>query len=363
MSNMKFLLKKPSSLASCLQYSQASIEASGVFHFPGSVGLKGTSVIKSTVTPGSIASILLAASLGVPVMAQSPPAAASGAPQTSAPTAAPASASTSGSASDSSTYATGQPLPTKSNEGFWGKMNPLARKKWVNRQVAPVKDRLNELDRLTAKNANDIKDVDSRAQAGIHQAQSTADQANQQALQATTQAGQAQQTAQQATAQTNQLNTTVSNIDQYQQITDTELHFRSTQTVLNDKAKEALDQIATQLQGQKGYIVEVQGYPQARGQAGIQKSQNMADAVVRYLVVDHHVPVYRIYRLGMGNAPREETADSGNSGTVVHVTLMHNSLAALNSPTNQNNGGSPIGATQQSNPQPSPRNAASQPQN
>ena len=58
----------------------------------------------------------------------------------------------------------------------------------------------------------------------------------------------------------------------------------------------------------------------------------MADAVVRYLVVDHHVPVYRIYRLGMGNAPREETTESSNSGTVVHVTLMHNSLAALNSP-------------------------------
>jgi outer membrane protein OmpA-like peptidoglycan-associated protein len=317
---------------------------------------KGTSVNKGTATPGSIAAILLAASLGAPVMAQTSPA-ASGAPQTSAPTA--ASASTSGSASDSTTYATGQPLPTKSNEGFWGKMNPLARKKWVNRQVAPVKDRLNELDQLTAKNANDIKDVDARAQAGIHQAQTTADQANQQALQASTQAGQAQQLAQQASTQTNQLNTTVSNLDQYQQITDTELHFRSTQSALNEKAKEALDQVATQLQGQKGYIVEVQGYSHARGPAGIQRSQTMADAVVRYLVVDHHVPVYRIYRLGMGNAPREETTESGSSGTVVHVTLMHNSLAALNTPA----GGSPIGATQQSNPQPSPRNAASQPQN
>ncbi len=320
---------------------------------------------KSTATPGSIAAILLAASLGVPAMAQDAPA-ASGAPQTSASPAAPASstpASNSGAASDSTTYATGQPLPTKSNEGFWGKMNPLARKKWVNRQVAPVKDRLNELDQLTAKNANDIKDVDSRAQAGIHQAQTTADAANQQAMQASTQAGQAQQMAQQANAQTSQLNTTVTNLDQYQQVTDTELHFRSTQVGLNDKAKEALDQVATQLQGQKGYIVEVQGYSRARGQVGIQKSQDMADAVVRYLVVDHHVPVYRIYRLAMGNAPREETTESGTSGTVVHVTLMHNSLAALNSPTNQNNGSSPIGATQQSNPQPSPRNAASQPQN
>jgi outer membrane protein OmpA-like peptidoglycan-associated protein len=318
-------------------------------------------VNKCTATPGSIAAILLAASLGVPAMAQDAPA-ANGAPQTSATQTAPGStpASTSGAANDSSTYATGQPLPAKSNEGFWGKMNPLARKKWVNRQVAPVKDRLNELDQLTAKNANDIKDVDSRAQAGIHQAQSTADAANQQALQASTQAGQAQQLAQQANTQTGQLNTTVNNLDQYQQVADTELHFRTAQVGLNDKAKEALDQVATQLQGQKGYIVEVQGYSHAHGSVGIQKSQDMADAVVRYLVVDHHVPVYRIYRLGMGNAPREETADSGKSGTVVHVTLMHNSLAALNSPSS---GGSPIGATQQSNPQPSPRNAASQPQN
>jgi len=323
-------------------------------------GRQRDNVNKNLVTPGSIAAILLAASLGSPAIAQSTPA-ATAPPQTN--TTAPATTgTTSGAASDSSTYATGQPLPEKSNEGFWGKLNPLARKKWVNRQVAPVKDRLNELDQLTAKNANDIKDVDARAQAGIHQAQSTADQANQQALQASTQAGQAQQLAQQANTQTSQLSTTVTNLDQYQQVADTELHFRSSAVGLNDKAKEALDQVATQLQGQKGYIVEVQGYSRARGQAGIQKSQNMADAVVRYLVVDHKVPVYRIYRLAMGNAPREETTESGATGTVVHVTLMHNSLAALNSPTNQENGGSPIGATQQSNPQPSPRNAASQPQ-
>jgi hypothetical protein len=320
-------------------------------------------VNKSTATSGSIAAVLLAASLAVPGFAQDNPA-TSNTPQAGTTSPAPANnpaASTSGAASDSSTYATGQPLPAKSNEGFWGKMNPLARKKWVNRQTAPVKDRLNELDQLTAKNANDIKDVDTRAQAGIHQAQTTADQANQQAQQASTQAGQAQTLAQQASTQTSQLNSTVTNLDQYQQVADTELHFRSTQVGLNDKAKEALDQVATQLQGQKGYIVEVQGYSRARGQAGIQKSQNMADAVVRYLVVDHHVPVYRIYRLAMGNAPREETTESGASATVVHVTLMHNSLAALNSPTNQNNGSSPIGATQQQTPQPSPRDAASQP--
>jgi len=313
----------------------------------------------------SISAIALSAALGLPAVAQTSQAPAP--PQaTSNTTANPSdSSNTSNTSSNTSNTsgpsATGQPLSTKSNEGFWGHLNPLARKKWVNRQVNPVKDRLNELDQLQAKNANDIKDVDSRAQAGIQKAQSTAEQANQQATQASTQAGQAQQLAQQATTQTSQLNTTVSNLDQYQQVTDTELHFRSSQTMLNAKAKEALDGIATQLAGQKGYIVEVQGYTKTRGQAGIQRSQNMADAVVRYLVVDHQVPVYRIYRVGMGNAPIDSAQESGVSGTVVHVKLMHNSLAALNSPTDQNNGGSPIGATQQTPQQPSPRNAASPP--
>ncbi|HUZ05430.1 MAG TPA: hypothetical protein VMU62_08725, partial [Acidobacteriaceae bacterium] len=61
-----------------------------------------------------------------------------------------------------SQYATGQPLQTKSHEGFWGHLNPLARKKWVNRQVTPVKDRLNELDQLSATNSQQIKDLDAR---------------------------------------------------------------------------------------------------------------------------------------------------------------------------------------------------------
>jgi len=279
--------------------------------------------------------VLLSAALALPAVAQNSQAPATP-PQ--------ANSSSSPSASDAGTYATGQPLSTKSNEGFWGKLNPLARKKWVNRQVNPVKDRLNELDQLSAKNANDIKDVDARAQAGIHQAQTTADQANTQATQASAQANQAQQLAQQASSQTTQLNTTVSNLDQYQQVAETDLRFRSTQVALNEKAKAALDEVANQLAGQKGFIVEVQGYSRSHGQLGIQRSQTMADAVVRYLVVDHQVPVYRIYRVAMGNAPRDSANASSTSATVVQVTLMHNSLAALNTPPT---GGSTTGATQQ----------------
>lgn len=293
--------------------------------------------------------------LGVPALAQQTPDHVETGASTSA---APANGSQSNmNPSDNSTYATGQPLQTKSNEGFWGHMNPFARKKWVNRQLEPVKGRLNELDQLSAKNARDIQDVDGRAQAGIRNAQSTADQANQVATDAGSKATQAQLLAQQASSRTDKLNTTVASLDQYQSVTETEIRFKNGQTVLNAKAKKALDDLADQLNGKQGYVVEVQGFSRTSGQAGIQSSQKMANAVVRYLVTEHNVPMYRVHQLALGNAKLE--GDQAAHGTAVHVTLLQNSLATLNQPTSD--AGSTIGAAQQYSAQPSPQGAASQP--
>jgi outer membrane protein OmpA-like peptidoglycan-associated protein len=259
--------------------------------------------------------------------------------------------------SDASTYSSGKPLAVQANEGFWGHLNPFARKKWVNRQLDPVKGRLNELDQLSAKNAKDIQDVDQRAQAGIRQAQTTADQANQQAATASETASQAQDIARQSDAKTQQLGSTIASLDQYQPVSDTEIRFRPNQTVLNSKAKDALDGIASQLQGQRGYLIEIQGYSSVKGQAGVENSQRLAASVVRYFVEEHQVPVYRIHTVGMGNAVFQNSEGSASgTGSVVHVTLVQNSLAALNSPGHS--GGSPIGATQQMN-ETSPRSAAS----
>ena len=227
--------------------------------------------------------------------------------------------------SDSSTYATGKPLAGQSKEGFWGRVNPFARKKWVNRQVDPIKDRTNELDQLQAKNANDIKDVDSRAQAGINRAMTAANTADQKAADARNRADSANGVATDASNRTTSLNGTVSNLDQYQTVTSAPVIFAAGRTTLGPKAKAQLDDVAAKVANEKGYIIEVQGY--SRG--GVQTSQAMADSVVRYLVTEHQVPIYRIYRTGLGRNTQKATDGERPVTNGVMVSLMHNSLATM----------------------------------
>src|SRR5206468_2808815 len=125
-------------------------------------------------------------------------------------------------------------------------------------------------------------------------------QADQHAIDAGNKAQMAQQTATQANTRLTTVEQVVGNIDQYKAANQTEIRFRPGQTVLSKNAKAALDDMATPLKNQRGYIIEVQGFSSGRGTAAIQTSQKMADSVVRYLVLNHEIPVYRIYVVGMG---------------------------------------------------------------
>ncbi len=232
-----------------------------------------------------------------------------------------------------------EPLKYERHEGFWGKINPFARKKYVNRQLDPIRGRVNELDELTAKNAKMIADVDTRATEGIRQAMSKANDADTHAVDAGNRANQAQQSAQQASTRIGTVETAVTKIDQYQPVTQAEIRFRPGQAVLSKNAKEALDGMATSLKDQKGYIIEVQGFSSGRGSTAIENSRQMAQSVVRYLVLNHDVPVYRIYTVGMGNVPVQAT-DGGKQtrirGGRVEISLLKNGLGDLasNAPAN-----------------------------
>jgi outer membrane protein OmpA-like peptidoglycan-associated protein len=241
-------------------------------------------------------------------------------------------------AASSTDTATGkQPLQAPEREGFWGRVNPFARKNYVKRQTEPIRDRINELDDLTAANSKSIKDTDSRAQAGIKMASDKANEADQHAIDAGNKATAAQQSAQQASARIQTVETVVGNIDQYKASNQTEIRFKPGQTMLSKNAKDALDEMAGTVKGQRGYIIEVQGFSSGKGQVAISNSQKMAESVVRYMVLNHEIPVYRIYLVGMGNAPVEGADENGKtkhiSGGRVEISLLKNDLEQLSSNT------------------------------
>jgi outer membrane protein OmpA-like peptidoglycan-associated protein len=268
----------------------------------------------------------LAAVLAFPAMAQTTS-------STSDQTQPAATQQTQSTSTDNSNASGKAPLAAPSREGFWGRVNPFARKKYVQRQTEPIRDRVNELDELTSSNGKAIQDTDSRAQAGIKLASDRANEADQHAVDAGNKATAAQQSAQQVTTRVQTVENVVGNIDQYKASNQTEIRFRPGQTMLSKNAKDALDTMAEGVKGQRGYIIEVQGFSSGRAQTAITNSQKMAESVVRYLVLNHEIPVYRIYLVGMGNAPAPTTDETAKgkrvSGGRVEISLLKNDLEQL----------------------------------
>jgi len=280
--------------------------------------------------PGQLALVLLASAMALPTFAQQDQPVAPAADNSSSVEAS-SSQSTPSGAVDQRPVPVASPSASASTprEGFWGRVNPFARKKWVNNRVDPLKGQLNELDEVNAKNGRDIQDVDRRAQAGIHQAQSTADAANQTATAAGSQARNAGSLAQGASSRVDRLNSTVNGLDQYHQASEVEIRFRGGQPALSAAAREQLDEFASSLTGKQGYVLEIEGHSTMAGAAGIQNSGRLADTVKRYLVTKHEIPVYRLHSVALGNAPAADAEGSRHTRTSsVHIRLMENSLAA-----------------------------------
>ncbi len=231
-----------------------------------------------------------------------------------------------------------EPLKPMSSRDFWDGddpnivnlvSHPMARKSYVQRQIRPIRDRLNELDALTASNSKMIKNVDGSAQQGIQLVSAKTSEADQHAIDAANKAQAAQLTATETTAHLSKADRMVGAVDQYKAGTQTEIRFRPGQSVLSKQAKDALDEMVAPLKDQRSYIIEVRGFAPGHGQVAIASSKKMANAVVRYLVLNHEIPSYRIYVVGMGNAPvaaENGTTAKDTSGGRVEIGLLTNGL-------------------------------------
>lgn len=274
--------------------------------------------------------MLLSTAFAVPGLAQQTNATSNGQPAITADQPAPAS-QTAGTRDR-------EPIPPPTSTNFWDGddpnlvnlvTHPFANKKYVQRQVRPIRDRLNELDQLTSENSKTIKNVDARAQQGIQLASEKVNLADEHATDAGNKAQTAQASATQASTRVASVEQMVGNIDQYKAGAQTEIRFRPGQTVLSKSAKDALDEMAASLKDQRSYIIEVRGFAPGRGTAAIASSRKMADSVVRYLVLNHEIPVYRVYVMSMGNAAAPSatgTVASHGAGGRVEINIMKNDL-------------------------------------
>jgi len=231
-----------------------------------------------------------------------------------------------------------EPLQPPTPRDFWDGddpnfsnllLHPWARKAWVRRQTGPIRDRINELDEITAENAARIRDIDARSKQGLQLASEKVTLAEQHATDAASKAEAANLAVTDATTRVSSAERREGHLDQFKADSLTEIRFRPGQTLLSKQAKDALDQMAVPLKNQRGYVIEVRGFSPGHGQTAIEASQKMADSVVRYLVLTHKIPAYRIYRVGMGNAA--VSADAGTmakqpAGARVEVSLLRNDV-------------------------------------
>lgn len=174
----------------------------------------------------------------------------------------------------------------------------------VDQSVQPLQVGLNKTNQQVSQNGDQIKDVDRRAEAGISNAQNSAEQAGQAAKTADQHAQSAQQTAEKGVSAANQAQDMVNNIDNYKPAQQASVLFAINKSALTAQDKQHLDNIVQTVKSLKHYVIQVRGYTDSSGpkSLNLHLSEQRANAVVRYLTLNGNVPLVRIYSLGYGEA-------------------------------------------------------------
>ena len=128
----------------------------------------------------------------------------------------------------------------------------------------------------------------------------------------------AQDTADAAINGVNATNDRISALDDYVPQETTSVNFRVGSSVLTADGKAKLDAIATKALNAKGYVLEVTGFADSTGGTERNRalSQRRADAVIRYLVEQHQIPLRRIvtpYGFGETNPIADNKTRSGRA--------------------------------------------------
>jgi outer membrane protein OmpA-like peptidoglycan-associated protein len=128
----------------------------------------------------------------------------------------------------------------------------------------------------------------------------------------------AQETADAAVAGVNRTNERISALDEYTPQDVAMINFKTGSAALSLEAKAQLDGLAAKAISLRGYVIEVTGYTDSVGSVERNRvlSQRRAEAVIRYLLDNHQIPLRRIvpsYGYGENNAVADNTTREGRA--------------------------------------------------
>ncbi|HEY7546681.1 MAG TPA: OmpA family protein [Blastocatellia bacterium] len=167
----------------------------------------------------------------------------------------------------------------------------------INERVTPLENRVGELEETSRRNTQDIgrisRDItDVRGRADRAQAQ--ADAAIARAEEANTRVSSVEQSASDLRA----------NLDRYALQDTAHVNFKFNSFELTPETQSALDALASQIKDRNTFILEIEGFADAKGtdQYNNELTAKRADAVRRYLAEHHNIPLFRMHVIGLGKA-------------------------------------------------------------
>jgi outer membrane protein OmpA-like peptidoglycan-associated protein len=148
----------------------------------------------------------------------------------------------------------------------------------VEQRLGQTETRLNRSEqsvKLLADQTEELIEVSNLARGGARAAQATADK---------------------ALAEIDRANERISALDDYEVKTSVTINFKAGKAVLLPQARTDLDRLAAQAKSEKGFIIEVSGFASTDGPEEFNRllSQRRSEAVTRYLVEKHGIPLRRI---------------------------------------------------------------------
>lgn len=211
----------------------------------------------------------------------------------------------------------------------------------VESRVTPVEQRVGEAEtRLNQSEQNaqrlsgqleELNAISNAARGGAKAAQGTADQA-------LTGANQALSGVRETNARISSL---VTGLDEYESKENVMVNFRVGSAMLSSDAKARLDELANKAKTEKGFVIEVTGFASSDGSESFNKrlSERRADAVVRYLVENHNIPLRRIITpFGYGELQPiadNHTREGRKQNRRVEVKILVNRGLTMSADTNR----------------------------